>query len=101
MGKRPFFDGHTSWGTGGRSWRVAVTGRWSDGKLESERTSVLWAASEGVPRKMWSRAPAKPCGLTHVGASARGCKRRIPRRASVGRTRSKSEAGEIGRCETQ
>ena len=79
---------------------MAVTGRWSDGKLESERTSVVWAASEGVRRKMWSRAPAKPCGLTHVGASARGCKRRIPRRASVGKTRSQSGAGETGRCET-
>ena len=101
MGKRPFFEGHTNWGAGGRSWRVAVTGRWSDGKLESERTSVVWAASEGVRRKMWSRAPAKPCGLTHVGASARGRRRRIPRRVSVGRTRSQREAGVTGRCETQ
>ena len=62
---------------------------------------MVWAASEGVRRKMWSRAPAKPCGLTHVGASARGCKRRLPRRASVGRMRSQSGAGETGRCGIQ
>ena len=73
---------------------MVSSGRWSDGKLESERTSVVWAASEGDRRKVWSKAPTKPCGLTHVGASARGRKRRIPKRASVGRTRSQSAAGD-------
>ena len=71
---------------GGRPWRVVTTGRWSEGKLESKRTSVEWASSEGDQRRMWSRAPTKPCGLTHVGASARGPEQRSPRRASVGRT---------------
>ena len=62
---------------------------------------MVCAASEGVRRKVWSRAPTKPCELTQAGASARGCKRRNPRRASVGRTRSQSGAGETGTCGTK
>ena len=64
-------------------------------------TSLVWAASEGDRRKVWSKAPTKPCGLTHVEASARGHKRRIPRRASVGRRRSQSGAGDNGRWGTK
>ena len=42
-----------------------------------------------------------PTGLTYVGASTRGHKRRIPRRASVGPTRSHSGGGDTGRWGAQ
>ena len=80
---------------------MVSTGRWSDGKRESERTSVVWVASEGDRRKVWCKASMEPCGLTHVGASARGHKRRIPRGACVGKTTSHSGAGDTKRCGNQ